>query len=129
MFCFLSEEVRRAAYAAPVAIFVAVIGTGLIGWLLNISLVLCSGPIENLPGPTGLAFIEVCSFLVLGAQYTQNNFMCRFVLLDHVYPYRKGWNSVLVDFCVHDCILRRAVSAISTAQSKPHTTRFLMPSV
>lgn len=63
MFCFLSEEVRRAAYAAPVAIFVAVIGTGLIGWLLNISLVLCSGPIENLPGPTGLAFIEVIYFL------------------------------------------------------------------
>ena len=53
------EEVRRAAFAAPVAIFVAVIGTGLIGWILNISLVLCSGPIENLPGPTGLAFIEV----------------------------------------------------------------------
>jgi len=38
---------------------VAVIGTGLIGWILNISLVLCSGPIENLPGPTGLAFIEI----------------------------------------------------------------------
>ncbi|KAF8317854.1 amino acid permease [Clavulina sp. PMI_390] len=55
----ISEEVRRAAYAAPVAIFVAVIGTGLIGWLLNISLVLCSGDIANLPGPTGLAFIEI----------------------------------------------------------------------
>jgi hypothetical protein len=42
-----------------VAIFVAVIGTGLIGWILNISLVLCSGPLANLPGATGLAFIEI----------------------------------------------------------------------
>ena len=56
---FFSEEVQRAAVAAPSAIFVAVIGTGLIGWLLNIALVLCSGPIDELPGPTGLAFIEV----------------------------------------------------------------------
>lgn len=40
-----SEEVKRAAYAAPTAIFVAVIGTGLLGWLLNIVLVLCSGPL------------------------------------------------------------------------------------
>ncbi|KAF9512453.1 hypothetical protein BS47DRAFT_1382962 [Hydnum rufescens UP504] len=55
----ISEEVRRAAVAAPSAIFVAVIGTGLIGWLLNITLVLCSGPFENLPGATGLAFIEI----------------------------------------------------------------------
>lgn len=61
---FRSEEVRRAAYAAPVAIFVAVIGTGLIGWILNIALVLCSGPLENLPGPTGLAFIEVSQLVI-----------------------------------------------------------------
>jgi len=40
----ISEEVRRAAYAAPSAIIVAVIGTGLIGWLLNIVLMLSSGP-------------------------------------------------------------------------------------
>lgn len=60
-----SEEVKRAAYAAPSAIFIAgmcslslviaqrvhpvfvvtVIGTGLIGWLLNIVMVLCSGPL------------------------------------------------------------------------------------
>ena len=39
------EEVRRAAFAAPVAIFVAVIGTGILGWLLNIVLILCSGPL------------------------------------------------------------------------------------
>lgn len=37
----------------------AVIGTGLIGWLLNIVLVLCSGPLENLPGPSGSAFLQV----------------------------------------------------------------------
>ncbi|KAG5728278.1 hypothetical protein E4T56_gene19118 [Termitomyces sp. T112] len=55
----ISEEVRRAAYAAPSAIFIAVIGTGLIGWLLNIVIVLCSGPLENLPGPSGSAFLEI----------------------------------------------------------------------
>ncbi|GLB44160.1 putative amino acid permease [Lyophyllum shimeji] len=55
----ISEEVRRAAYAAPSAIFIAVIGTGLIGWLLNIVVVLCSGPLENLPGPSGSAFLEI----------------------------------------------------------------------
>ncbi|KAG6841796.1 hypothetical protein C0991_006680 [Blastosporella zonata] len=36
-----------------------VIGTGLIGWLLNIVMVLCSGPLENLPGPSGSAFLEI----------------------------------------------------------------------
>jgi hypothetical protein len=37
----------------------AVIGTGIIGWLLNIVLVLCSGPIENLPGPSESAFLTI----------------------------------------------------------------------
>ncbi|OBZ74608.1 putative amino-acid permease C15C4.04c [Grifola frondosa] len=55
----ISEEVKRAAFAAPSAIFIAVIGTGLIGWLLNIVLVLCSGPLENLPGPSGSAVLEI----------------------------------------------------------------------
>ncbi|KAI0092332.1 APC amino acid permease [Irpex rosettiformis] len=55
----ISEEVKRAAYAAPVAIFIAVIGTGLIGWLLNIVLILCSGPLENLPGASGSSFLEI----------------------------------------------------------------------
>jgi len=55
----ISEEVRRAAYAAPSAIFIAVIGTGLIGWVLNIVLVLCSGPLDNLPGSSGSAFLEI----------------------------------------------------------------------
>ncbi|KAI0270633.1 APC amino acid permease [Gloeopeniophorella convolvens] len=55
----ISEEVKRAAYAAPAAIFIAVIGTGLLGWLLNIVLILCSGPLENLPGPSGSAFLEI----------------------------------------------------------------------
>ncbi|KAI0255535.1 APC amino acid permease [Lactifluus subvellereus] len=53
------EEVKRAAYAAPAAIFIAVIGTGLLGWLLNIVLVLCSGPLDNLPGPSGSAFLQI----------------------------------------------------------------------
>ncbi|KAI0651168.1 APC amino acid permease [Trametes meyenii] len=55
----ISEEVKRAAVAAPSAIFIAVIGTGLIGWLLNIVLVLCSGPLENLPGASGSAFLDI----------------------------------------------------------------------
>ncbi|CAE6472143.1 unnamed protein product [Rhizoctonia solani] len=55
----ISEEVQRAAVAAPAAIFIAVVGTGLIGWLFNIVLVLCSGPLENLPGPSGLAVLEI----------------------------------------------------------------------
>ncbi|PVG00068.1 amino acid transporter [Serendipita vermifera] len=41
----ISEEVKRAAYAAPAAIVIAVIGTGLVGWLFNIVIILCSGPI------------------------------------------------------------------------------------
>lgn len=55
----LSEEVRRAAYAAPSAIFIAVIGTGILGWILNIVLVLCSGQIENLPGVSGSSFLQI----------------------------------------------------------------------
>ncbi|KAF8512942.1 APC amino acid permease [Hysterangium stoloniferum] len=49
----ISEEIHRAAYAAPV------IGTGLFGWLLNIVMILCSGPLENLPGPSGSAFLQI----------------------------------------------------------------------
>lgn len=55
----ISEEVRRAAYAAPSAIFIAVIGTGILGWILNIVLVLCSGRIEDLPGVSGSAFLQI----------------------------------------------------------------------
>ncbi|CCM04107.1 uncharacterized protein FIBRA_06267 [Fibroporia radiculosa] len=55
----ISEEVRRAAYAAPTAIFMAVVGTGLLGWVFNIVVVLCSGPLENLPGPSGSAFLQI----------------------------------------------------------------------
>ncbi|KAI9455295.1 APC amino acid permease [Russula earlei] len=55
----ISEEVKRAAYAAPAAIFIAVIGTGLLGWVLNIVLVLCSGRLEDLPGPSGSAFLQI----------------------------------------------------------------------
>ncbi|KAI6112086.1 amino acid/polyamine transporter I [Pisolithus croceorrhizus] len=55
----ISEEVRRAAYAAPSAIFIAVIGTGILGWILTVVLVLCSGPIGNLPGTSGSAFLQI----------------------------------------------------------------------
>lgn len=55
----ISEEVKRAAIAAPVAIFVAVIGTGAIGWILNIALVICSGDLADLPGPSASAFLQI----------------------------------------------------------------------
>ncbi|KAI0659621.1 APC amino acid permease [Cubamyces menziesii] len=58
----ISEEVKRAAVAAPSAIFIAVIGTGLIGWLLNIVLVLCSGSLEDLANSSvasGSAFLDI----------------------------------------------------------------------
>ncbi|KAF6750758.1 APC amino acid permease [Ephemerocybe angulata] len=56
----ISEEVKRAAYAAPSAIFIAVIGTGLIGWLLNIVVILCSGPLEALQvSASGSAFLDI----------------------------------------------------------------------
>ncbi|KAJ6630135.1 amino acid permease [Mycena sp. CBHHK59/15] len=55
----ISEEVKRAAYAAPAAIFIAVIGTGLLGWLLNIVLVLCSGDLALLPGASGSAMLQI----------------------------------------------------------------------
>jgi len=55
----ISEEVKRAAYAAPAAIFIAVIGTGIIGWIFNIVLVLCSGPLGDLPGTSGSAVLQI----------------------------------------------------------------------
>ncbi|KAJ9128003.1 hypothetical protein QFC24_000290 [Naganishia onofrii] len=55
----ISEEVKKAAIAAPVAIFVAVIGTGVLGWILNVCLVLCSGDINDLPGISGSAFLTI----------------------------------------------------------------------
>ena len=61
--------------------FVSVIGTGLLGWLLNIVVVLCSGPLcvllqlfdafipdtafrSDLPGPSGSAFLQACDVSV-----------------------------------------------------------------
>ncbi|KAH7904620.1 amino acid/polyamine transporter I [Hygrophoropsis aurantiaca] len=55
----ISEEVRRAASAAPAAIIIATVGTVVSGWLLNIALILCSGPFDALPGPSGSAFLEI----------------------------------------------------------------------
>ncbi|MBW0478448.1 hypothetical protein O181_018163 [Austropuccinia psidii MF-1] len=59
----ISEEVKRAAIAAPVAIFVAVGGTGLFGWVLNIVLVMCSGTIspDNLGGRSGIIVANILS--------------------------------------------------------------------
>lgn len=60
--CHISEEVHRAAIAAPVAIMVAVAGTGLAGWVLNIAMVLASQDslargIDLWPG--GLIFADI----------------------------------------------------------------------
>jgi len=58
----ISEEVHRAAIAAPVAILVAVAGTGMVGWLLNIVLVICSGNVadrDSSSWPGGLAMAEI----------------------------------------------------------------------
>ncbi|KAK0523767.1 polyamine transporter tpo5 [Tilletia horrida] len=65
----ISEEVHRAAIAAPVAIIVAVGGTGLVGWILAIVLVLVSGNILDvlaadpvntpLTWPGGLVFAQI----------------------------------------------------------------------
>ncbi|KAM0756510.1 amino acid transporter [Meredithblackwellia eburnea MCA 4105] len=51
----ISEEIRRASVAAPVAIMMAIIGSSILGLLLNGVLVACSGPYEDLldGGPTG----------------------------------------------------------------------------
>lgn len=46
----ISEEVKKASIAAPVAIFVAVLGTGAVGWVYNIVYVLCSGDISQYDG-------------------------------------------------------------------------------
>ncbi|GAA5827476.1 hypothetical protein JCM11251_003828 [Rhodosporidiobolus azoricus] len=51
----ISEEVKKASVRAPVAIVIAVIGTGVCGFVYNIVYVLCSGPLSELPGPSGYA--------------------------------------------------------------------------
>lgn len=60
----ISEEVHRASIAAPVAIMVAVAGTGMVGWLLNIVLVITSGDVvhqdvDDMPGGLPMAQIMV----------------------------------------------------------------------
>ncbi|EGO23655.1 hypothetical protein SERLADRAFT_438965 [Serpula lacrymans var. lacrymans S7.9] len=48
-------------YAAPATIAIATLGTLIIGWLLNITLILVSGPLYLLPGPSGSAFLAILS--------------------------------------------------------------------
>ncbi|BGP17507.1 polyamine transporter tpo5 [Rhodosporidiobolus nylandii] len=49
----ISEEIKEASIRAPVAVVVAVLGTGIFGFVLNILYVLCSGPLDDLPGAAG----------------------------------------------------------------------------
>ncbi|GAA6019636.1 hypothetical protein JCM10207_006950 [Rhodosporidiobolus poonsookiae] len=51
----ISEEVKEASVRAPVAIVMAVAGTGIFGWVYNILYVMCSGPLDELPGVSGYA--------------------------------------------------------------------------
>ncbi|PKI83041.1 hypothetical protein MVES_002765 [Malassezia vespertilionis] len=64
----ISEEVHRAAIAAPVAIMIAVAGTGAVGWVLNIVLVITSGRdiITSDPDtfPGGLAMAEIIRYRI-----------------------------------------------------------------
>lgn len=55
----ISEEVKRAAVAAPVAIFLAVAVTGAIGWVFNVVLIVCSRDITNYPGPSGNPVLQI----------------------------------------------------------------------
>ncbi|GAA6003352.1 uncharacterized protein JCM10292_003873 [Rhodotorula paludigena] len=43
----ISEEVKRAQFAAPAAIWIAVLGTGIAGWIYNIVFVLCAGDMAD----------------------------------------------------------------------------------
>ncbi|KAH9976791.1 amino acid permease-domain-containing protein [Lactifluus volemus] len=54
------------------------IGTGLLGWVLNIVLILCSGPLEDLPGASGSAFLQI---MVLRMGKSGSLFLWTFVCL------------------------------------------------
>ncbi|KAG9315608.1 APC amino acid permease [Chiua virens] len=55
----ICEELRHASWIAPTAIMTAVTTSVIFGWLINVVLVLCSGPFADLPGPTGSAFLAI----------------------------------------------------------------------
>ncbi|GAA6051568.1 hypothetical protein JCM3770_003476 [Rhodotorula araucariae] len=57
----ISEEVKRAQFAAPAAIWIAVLGTGIAGWVYNIVFVICSGDMADTAdyGVSGYAPAEI----------------------------------------------------------------------
>lgn len=58
----ISEEVSRAAIAAPVAIFTAIVSTGVLGFFLNIAFIFASGDVITGSVDTwigGLAFAQI----------------------------------------------------------------------
>ncbi|KAF8314483.1 APC amino acid permease [Clavulina sp. PMI_390] len=55
----LAEEVKNAAVIAPVAIVIAVISTGFIGFWINVALCYGIQDLSALPGATGLVFSQI----------------------------------------------------------------------
>ncbi|KAL1409273.1 polyamine transporter tpo5 [Vanrija albida] len=90
----ITEEVKRAAVAAPVAIFLAVISTGILGWVLNIVMVLVSGPLADLPGSTGNAYLAI---LILRLGRTGALVVWSFTILISFFTLQTG----LQGSCIH----------------------------
>ncbi|KAG9315648.1 amino acid/polyamine transporter I [Chiua virens] len=87
----ISEELRRAAYAAPAAIMIAYAGTAIFGWILSIVLVLCSGSFTDLPGPSGSAFLTI---MVLRLGYRTSIALWVFVCMTAFFIAQTGMQAV-----------------------------------
>ncbi|CAH7685013.1 amino acid/polyamine transporter I [Phakopsora pachyrhizi] len=55
----ITEEMKRPAVAAPLAIITAVGVTGILGWFFNVALVLYAPEMSQLPGPSGLSVATI----------------------------------------------------------------------
>lgn len=109
LFLTFREEVHRAAVAAPIAIFVAVVGTGLIGWLLNIVLVLCSGAYSGTPWILWLG--DDWGKIQNETGFYLHGHFIDFCLRnqDHVHTDRQSRNVIPMGLGMLDCVFRRAV--------------------
>ncbi|KAH9922202.1 APC amino acid permease [Fomitopsis serialis] len=89
----ISEEVKRAAYAAPSAIFIAVIGTGLIGWILNIVMIMALR--IGKPGALFLwSFVCLTAFFVCQTALQACSRMVYAFSRDHALPDREYFGHV-----------------------------------